>query len=304
MATREQFLKGRTMPGVTRDVTGDDWHLRFDSWDAYLRYTADVNPEVPNGSSTKGAPAFCQTRDFGEALDLARKGWQEKRGDVAHLRGRVKADPMIGNLWDDFQPYPTTYHDVAGAFPDVAAFLSGDPNNMIEFGEREEPRSGRVVRIVVDGCYSAGTPTDVVVKRGAVVVALCELLEMLGFSTEIRLEDRRQSWGGGRGKAVTLANIVTVKTAAMPLDVDALMFALAHPSNLRRLGFRANEWEHPAIREAFGFEGGGYGRPVKPVTGKEWDAHVTLESASASRPESMNPEKWIRDIVEGLFREG
>lgn len=293
----------------SRTFEGNEITHRWDSWADFVADVEATTYDPSMGSSAKSGDAdFCETASMDEALTLAREGWSEKRGDVSDLADKVKADPIVGSIFDDYVTYPTTYHSVTGAFPDVAAFLAGDPECMIEFGEMDEPRSGRAVRIHVDIIASGGTQTDVMVKRGAVVVALVELLETLGFTTEVWLESRNN--GGayhhrqdGSGVGV-ITDLICAKTAGEPLDVDGLMFAIANPSTLRRLLFRWWEGESATVRKSFRFINyGGYGHCDKASRGKELDAHVTLTQASAHNPETMNPAQWIREIVTGLFTE-
>lgn len=275
-------------------------------WESWAEFVADVADTTDNGrgrcSSKDGTAYFCGgTESLDQALQLARDGWSEHRGDVMDLADRIRHEPSVAALLDQYVMTPSTVHSVSGAFPDVAAFLAGEPDNMVTFAEVEQPRAGKVVTIHVDMITGGSTDPDLLVKRGAVVVALIELLETMGFACDVWLESTNA--GGKIGAAVrSITDLIHVKTAGEPLDVDSLMYAIGHPSTFRRLLFRWWEGESATVRSSFGFmSGGGYGSCGRAQMAEELGATVTLTQASHHNPETLNPENWVKEIVTGLF---
>lgn len=281
------------------------WHCvtRFDSWDAYVRHVETRTGE--RNSSAKEDEyyrEFTQTDSLETALTLAHEGWAEKRDSALELKTQVLAELVKdGIINEEYSLKVDTKHDYSGSFVDIGAYMTGDPECMVSFVETEVPASGKVVKIHVDGCYSGGTNTDTVIQRGAVCVALCEILDGLGFSVEVVTEiTHADDYSYGQGLGNLWSTLTTIKNAESPMNLDTLMFALAHPSTLRRLNFRAMEGEGYEFRKAFGVPGG-YGYPRSLACAAEVQATVSLEAANRNRPETLEPAKWIRDIVKQLF---
>lgn len=297
------------LAGIHRVIGDREVVTTFDSWDSFVNHVEQGEPQGTRScSSETGDESFCSTKSLNEALKLARDGWSEVRCEVESIRDRVKADVIeqYGDLADEYSLVAGTLWDVAGAAVDVGRYLSGEYECMVAFADVEEPKSGKMVRILVDAIYSGGTGTQTVIKRGAVVVALVELLEMLGFATEVWTECNNT------GATPALCHLVCLKNAESPLDVDALLFQIAHPSALRRLMFRSWETESERVRSAFGFGensggyGSGYGRGGRMTHQKDLDAHVALKAASYHDPVTLHPATWIKEIIDQLLtkREG
>lgn len=178
-----------------------------------------------------------------DAVSLARKGWSEPRASVNKLSGQV-----ISELSESVDFTHTARHDVTGACVDVAAFLAGEPECMIDFEMTERETVGKVVSILVNTTVNSNESAIDIVKRGAVVAALVEVFGMLGFSTIVNVEFacHRADWNR---RDEILSQTVTVKSEQDAMDLDAFMFTLAHPSFLRKLligtmeadGFVANQ---------------------------------------------------------------
>lgn len=125
---------------------------------------------------------------------------------------------------------PTTrlIDDVAGAFPNVPAFIAGQPLAMRRRTRDESDRSP--VCVIVDTTISAGCSHDDIRKRGAVILALVRLL-----SARRPLE----LWTGtGLNKGTGAAYCFT-RLDTTPLDLARAAFMLCHTSATRCLGYGA-----------------------------------------------------------------
>jgi hypothetical protein len=189
--------------------------------------------------------AWTMTPTFADAVKLARAGWSDHRDAVDNVLGNVV--PQIREaLPDVFQ----SVHNVHGATVDVAAFLAGEPECMIDFVPEPEATCGKVVTMLVSLDCSAGIDTDEIIARGAAICALAECLTMVGYTLEV--------WGESHSGEIS--HTVRVKAAADALDADAMLYAMAHPSMFRRIMFSAEEHESTEIRKRNGiYDGGGYG---------------------------------------------
>lgn len=189
-----------------------------------------------------------------ESLDAARSaalfGWPEGvamlKAAAEHLPAEVRASA------DAFRAahHVGVEYAVAGSFPDVARFVSGEPESMQEFVTSEHRQ--RVKMILVE----VGTPGDVsaqdVAERGAIALATIEALESAGIQCHVAIGNAaKNSENTSRFEA-----IVTVKEAGEPLDLHRLAFALVAADMHRRLMFGCRE----RSRSGYVMTKDGYGR--------------------------------------------
>ena len=123
--------------------------------------------------------------------------------------------------------------------------------------ETTDNGTGRVIRVVFNISATSNVRTSEIMKKGATVVGLIDLLERSGKRVELDLVCGAT---GGRGREVRTQ--VRIKDAGAPLDIERIAFAIAHPASLRRLAFSIWELATPTTRGAAGI-GGGYGSPVR-----------------------------------------
>lgn len=217
----------------------------FDSWGEFLDEIESNPPSHPlSGQSRSGSYDFTRTNTFEEALKLARTGWAEHRVEVEKIAADLEFSVGEG-LRNSFD----IVSDVSGQEVNVGAYLSGEPECMFEFSPVKVSKPGRVITIVVNGSIGGGVEVSELVKRGAAVTALVDLLERLQHSTEVYLEFGKSEVGTNLVKTSTL---IKLKAAAAPLDLDLLMFATAHPSCNRRLMFAFSEKHHSIGSSSYG----------------------------------------------------
>lgn len=246
---------------------------------------ANKKPE----SSQTGDFSFCQTSSLADACTLALQGWTECRPDVDALLSDLQ--DSINNVMSD---HYVVQHDVAGADVNMGLFMSGEPECMMQFVPEPEARMGRVVRVLVNGVVSGGTPKERIVKRGVAVLALVNTLHLMGVGIELWFESAIE----GTDKK-TYSTVCKLHDSSQPLDIDNVMFALAHPSMLRRLVFSVQE-QSKYKRQQRATEGQGYGYCTNLALGKVMDFDVTVERLQYSDPVVENPLEWIVGKVTGL----
>ena len=102
---------------------------------------------------------------------------------------------------------------------------------------------------------SSGVRTEEMMRKGATVVGLIDLLEQSGKRVELDLIS------GSRGNNCSIRNVVRVKESSAPVDIERLAFAIAHPGTHRRLSF--STWEQAPLeaRQLCGIPNRGYGMP-------------------------------------------
>lgn len=240
---------------------------------------------------------WARTKTWEEAKSLALHGYHDIRPQVDAIVGEILTDIREVEM-DAFD----WVYDVAGGEVDVARLLDGEPENMIEQVPVKIAKPGRVVSILIDGSYSASVDSENVKKRGAAIVALVDILARLQHSVEIWTE--LSVTGTGQG---TYTILCPIKRTEEIMDVDSIMFAIAHPSFQRRIVLGVEEQEPIKTRQKFGFGIGvgrtRYGRPAQMVMGEKVGATVTVGKMRTWQKGADivgQPVKWLREVLTGL----
>lgn len=275
-----------------------DFVRAFESLDDAITCAMEGPNNVSDRASRRKGKAFAEwtgTATFGDAVQLAREGWSEIRPDI---------DRIVSGIRDEVTQITrkriVTRRSVAGGAVNVGRMMSGDPRCMKRIRFEPTPATGRVVKIVVNAAASSAVSPEQIRKRGAAIVALVEAIHLSGASTEITVAQRvvgRTSTN--RGYQVR----IKVKRAEDRLDINTLMFAVAHPSMLRRIVFGVEERESGEIREEFGLmPGGGYGVPAKLADTDMSEFGIVVDMPNGYRNEQINqePVEWIRGTLTGL----
>jgi hypothetical protein len=259
---------------------------KFDSLREMIDYAAD---NKNTGDSNTDDMSFTGgTRDLAHAVDVARVGWDAVRPDV---------DKMISEVADSFgERYAKENRSVigyTGGAVHMGRFLTGRPDHMIGFRRMPSTRHGKVVRIVVDYGANGNTKAEKMQKRGAVLTVLVDALASLGLSVEL--------WGETTVSFGTTDHTTLVKLhdSREPLDINDMMFALAHPSMLRRLTFSVREREMSTTKCHMH----GYGRSKKITRAEELEADVVcnrLEHGGTDALMESDPVAWILQTIKGL----
>jgi hypothetical protein len=264
---------------------------RFDSLWEMLDYAND-NPKMHK--SEYGEPSFCETENFAEAYRLGKDGWQDVRPQVDSMLSALR--DRIGNRLDNAT---VLRWDVAGGVVDVGRWCAGLPDHMIDFPTEPAEKMGKVVRVFIDYGASSQYTAEFIRNRGVAILALVDTLKSLGVSMEIWGETAVRN--SGNAKTETVHTTVTkLHDPSNKLDIDELMFALGHPSMLRRVTFGVRERSKVATKiGAYG--DAGYGRTVKMRYAKEMGADVRIERLeSSSHPMMDDPVEWVMQTVTGL----
>lgn len=197
------------------------------------------------------SPTWDANADFNKAVSLQQGGWSE-RPNLSKLASGIETKGTAEIV------KATTTYDVQGAYVDVATYLEGVPECMVDFSDEVDRR---VVRVAFNLSTSCNLTTKAFHNRGAVVLAVTRKLIEAGYSVELVGFQFVQSSAKRQRKGIYLQQVV-IKEAEDVIDEDAIAFWCCHPAALRRLGFSAKESMAEEVREYFGFvRGGGYGSP-------------------------------------------
>lgn len=233
------------------------YRLDFPTWSDFIDHVRDLTGTKVDESKKYDTSGWSGTVTWDEAIDLATSTDWKEGIELAHK----VMDPLINRISSMIEVDSIIY-DVEGMHVDMGAYMTGEP----ECWQRTEPSieegvGTRVHRLVFCSSACAAISKDSIIRKGALIAALVNLMELGGHRVELILSmaDR-----GGYGDTEHYSDFyVTLKQAQQPLDFNRIVFALAHPAMIRRFRFRLMEDMPKAFQEAFSV-GHGYGRPHEP----------------------------------------
>lgn len=260
----------------------------FESLGDYARLAGSNPCPSKTGSDQPFSPRFNYSNSLAESVELCQHGWQAVRPDVDKLLGVLEE-----RLTDAFGSYFVTEYQTSGAVVDMGRFVTGEPECMLEFVQEPQARMGRVVKIVVNASCSWNIDQQLILNRGVAILALIDTIHKMGVGIELW-------WEESASAAIHFTNLIKLHDSSEPMDIDAIMFALANPDMLRRLQFSVQE-QHP-LANKMGV-GAGYGSPqdLWSVRHKFTDYDVVVEKLQNANDElASNPLEWVMSTITGL----
>ena len=259
-------------------------YYRFDSIYEFVDYliNAPRNKDFYKEASITGDYSFCKTRSLDEALNLIKYGYHENFEKLVQLKLDIEKYVKIASKRNK------QYNFYVGYAPDVKAYLEGSPLSMLN-------KMGNIrkkIDLYINTSYSSGTSTGAIFNRGAIVLALIEILESLGFSVDFHIFEMST-----HGNQMHFSDFI-LKKENERLNPQKLYFPLCHPSWVRRLNFRLLE-KTPDITSGWT---DGYGTPSTLDTMKRV---VDLKSNDIVIPTVQELDIGGRDIIadtNSLFR--
>lgn len=223
--------------------------IEYDSLNEFYNYLMETPSNKAfaweKHSSVDGSYSFTKTENFGEAVDLFKKGWSDMATKlVQKLKvSESKMQPVMK---------PKTTLSVAGYQAIVPLYLQGVPNNMVN--KKMVPVKQKVITLNKSIDYNGSVSADEIVNESIKAMQIVKKLEAQGYRCNLNIV-----LGSSEGSPVKQFIVkVKIKSASEKLNISKLAFPLVHPSMLRRLFFRWIE-VYPKITKSFV---GGYGQPA------------------------------------------
>lgn len=176
-------------------------------------------------------PEFTMCSSLAQADELAHNGWTDELPAALAIADEAIAKVETDHTMTQF----VSAYDVCGSDVDVSRFLSGEPENMIDYPMGPVVKAGKVITLCASVSVSGAVSAKAMVRRGQIVTALALALARLGYALEVYVDLHGQS-SATANRSVTRT---LVKTASDIIDPARLMFALAHPAMLRVFYFAA-----------------------------------------------------------------
>jgi hypothetical protein len=270
------------------DKFGSDIVFRFDGFSDLAR-SANERRDKDGSSSKTNDKEWYASDNFDHASSLLVDGWDGPTREIMTITDSVRE--TVGEV---VKPLIQFAMDVYAPRVDIGMWATGDPNCFIQCYEEDGLRPERFVRLLIDSTFSAMVSPKDIITRGAAVIALCDALNLCGYSTEVFTVCAVSS---GKDKCFS---IVPVQTAGQPWDVRSAIMPLAHPSFLRRMHFGIIEGGGEQVTRKFG-SGNAYGTPCGVSKGDRADelvggADIILSGQKGSISDIVrNPSAWVVD---------
>ena len=256
----------------------------FSDFTDYLGTVADKRPG-PGRDVWYG-----DTDSLGDAVARMAKPWHDGRAVVERVISAL--DTTLKSL--ALELVPVSYFDEAGAYPDVARYLEGEPECMVAFDQSKDQTAGQVCRILVDIGASARYTGEWMTKRAGALGALVQVLAMVGRSVEIWIASPVKHTSRGEYHDT----LVCLQSAGTPLNVDDIAFGLGHPATLRRGFFEirgngATGWDDGNVGQTNGQALAwtvDYLKPELVIERSENEPRGTPDPAE-------NPAEWVRNCL-------
>ena len=230
--------------------------------------------------------------NFKQTVATALSGWKEGADKI--IKGLESADRSAGAL----EQAPDWSFDVAGEFPDVAAFCAGELEHMVT-PEPVFSRPAPAITIMVQGSMGFIVTAEHCINYGVALLSYVASLQQAGRS--VRLCWYHYATGDDASEVLTT---VDINDPSAPLDLDRAAFVLAHAGMLRRIRWAADE-QRPELKDAFS---DGYGQPIRDKT----PADITGEYGVLWAPDRTDlcvaghldaPENAVRHITAALDKQ-
>lgn len=233
-------------------------------------------------SSSKNDTKFTATSSYDEAEALLADGWADGLRNIEKAAG--------GNLRPCGAAYAaklTTEYN--GFFPNMGAYLAGDPRNM--YNRRKVQRPAPVVEVGILFGVHCGISADKINAGSARVLSAIATLEGRGVRCGVSLIKASAT----RNEAEYSLCRITVKKPTEYLDVLKLVYPLTHPSMQRRHSFRYLETLR-GLSNSDWVECYGFSQPVNTIPAGYLAPHIKLLSLQSIIDNNTSIEDIIKQI--------
>lgn len=207
--------------------------------------------EAESASDTK----FTGTENFAAADELLLKGYD---AGVAALQNAIK------NVKRNYKVVTTFKNDVFGVIPNIGAYLTGEPRNMMNITTRRVNSKSKVLNLVICVTVSGGVSSDTIVEVNGKILQNVIELERSGYNVNLYVVDLTKY----KNHESTII-MVKLKSSNERLNLLKVSYPLVHPSFLRRHIF--------AVQERLSDIEGTYGRYID-MSSADLEKYTGLEN--------------------------
>ena len=224
---------------VSRDGTKID-HLIFDNGiPEVIKYLKNSKYSTSKSKSHSNSYEFTGTNTFKEAFEYLYTGLHDNIIDINKIKNTIQ--DTITTLTS--QNKTRILYDVTGDYLDIGRFVCCDPECFGSIIDSIEPTETVIVRFNI--AVSSGIDKTLIRNRGAMALAIIELLQNMGKYVELDIFD--QTHIGQNPFEETINRNCFHFQISIKINVTnyysygLLTFILTHPSMLRRIIFAISE---------------------------------------------------------------
>lgn len=224
---------------------------KFNTIAEYVSYldTTPYNPKFKYRSATdvsEHRTEFTETASYEDAQGLLENGdkkiakkLQDKNGSVGQNIKNLVAGLIFKRK-----------RDIVGSIPNVAAFLNGNPRNMIR--KTRVKTETKVINLVYLNQIHCTVNGEDMIEAGTNMLYCLQELERAGY--RVNLYIGQTTWVTSR-KQKAWGYVVNVKSSGQYINIEKLAYLMANPSVYRRHGFHMMEIEKDAVFDSgYGFK--------------------------------------------------
>lgn len=202
----------------------------FTSWSDFLAVAVhgEPNPHYRGQQSRHGIKHFTHTDTFDEAVELALYGWPQG------VEAYNAAQEYLNLRWRKGVARRTVLK-TQGHAPSIPHFVAGDAQHMESY-ERAPSEWHKRLNLIVPTVIPGAITAEQIIAYGITVTRIIDECEASGCPTGVQILFKLDICNSHR-----LSVLVNLKNEEAQLPVSMLLFALAHPSTLRRLYFAIYE---------------------------------------------------------------
>ena len=201
-------------------------------------------------SSRTGDKSFTGSSSYDESVRLIRTGYVDILKDVKEKLTEITRQNKQFDT--GFRQMPR--NSIVGYVPNVPNAIRNIPESMINTNIVPQKRKTLSVVYSIEG--NCNETTDFFIKTGTILLAAINTIEKTGVQVKLSVAFMTVQQGNE-----TTCPTVVIKNYGQRFDLQKVCFPLAHPSMLRRIGFKWLETT-PQITENFSW---GYGRDPKDL---------------------------------------
>lgn len=197
----------------------------FVSW---IRKTKQHAKGKKFNASENGSARYAGTESMEQANSLLEHGDETLARMILDQSIGIKAKSSSGYM----KAHSIVNHQ-QGFIPNVGAYLTGHPCNMINIRQTFKPVS-KVLTIVYNCGVGCDVPTNSMISAASKVACAISTLEAKGYRVNVYIASRSRICSRGKIKYPEASCIIKIKDAGKPLDPLRIAYPLANPSMLRR----------------------------------------------------------------------
>lgn len=169
---------------------------------------------------------FTDTKNYQEASDYLKSGY---------TYGCESLQKEMSGLAKNYKNVVTVKNDVFGVVPNIGAYMTGHPKNMINIKTEKRAVKTKVINMIINTAVSCSYTKNDVVRLGAATLLQIIRLERNGYKVNLYVANKTEE------ESNQLVCFTKVKNSSEKLNLLKVAYPLVHPSYHRRHMFAVIE---------------------------------------------------------------